>query len=101
VSVAKVVIARDRATAHRERHSGVPQLAEAAEYIRERPLTAMMVAAVAGFIFNGGMSSRVGRALTAFIVPIVLRAVVNDAIVSSFTADSGRPAVLNGREWSK
>lgn len=96
-----MVIARDRATAHRERSSAVPQLAEVAEYIRERPLTAVMIAAAVGFVFNGGMSSRVGRALTAFIVPIVLRSVITDTIVSSFTTERGRTAVLNGREWSK
>jgi adenine/guanine phosphoribosyltransferase-like PRPP-binding protein len=100
VSVAKVVIARDRATAHRESSSAAPELAEVAEYVRERPLTAIMVAAAAGFIFNGGMSTRVGRAITSFVVPIVLRSLITDAIVSSFTADHDRQAVP-GRERSK
>jgi hypothetical protein len=99
VSVAKAVIARDRATAHRERGSAAPELAEVAEYVRERPLTAIMVAAAAGFIFNGGMSTRAGRAITSFVVPLVLRGVITNAIVNSFSADSGRQAV-SGRERS-
>jgi hypothetical protein len=90
VSVAKVVIARDRATAHRERGSVVPELAEVAHYARDRPLTAIIVAAAAGFIFNGGMSSRVGRAVTSFAVPIVLRGVITDVVVNAFSADPDR-----------
>jgi hypothetical protein len=99
VSVAKAVIARDRATAHRERGSGVPELAVVEKYVRARPFTAMMVAAAAGFIFNGGATSRAGRAVTAFVVPLVLRGVITNAIVNSFSADSGRQAV-SGRERS-
>jgi hypothetical protein len=100
VSVAKVVIARDRATAHRERGASAPELAEVAQYIRDRPLTAIIVAAAAGFIFNGGMSSRVGRAVTSFVVPIVLRGVITDLVVNAFSADPDRAAV-RGSERSK
>jgi len=100
MSVAKVVIARDRATAHRE-YFGVPELAEVAEYVRKRPLTAVVVAAAAGFIVNGGMTSRAGRAVTAFVVPIVLRGLISSAIVNFISADSEQNAVRDGKEWSK
>lgn len=92
MSVARAVIARDRATARRERSSAFPELAEVEQFVRERPLTAMMVAAAAGFIFNGGMTSRAGRAVTAFVVPIVLRGLITSAIVNFVSADSDRQA---------
>ena len=92
MSVARAVIARDRATARRERSSAVPELAEVAQFVRERPLTSMMVAAAAGFIFNGGMTSRAGRAVTAFVVPIVLRGLITNAILDFVSADSRHSA---------
>ncbi len=90
MSVARVVIAQDGATARCESSSAFPELAEAAQFVRERPLTAMVVAAAAGFIFNGGMTSRAGRAVTAFVVPIVLRGLITSAIVNFVSADSDR-----------
>jgi hypothetical protein len=92
MSVARAVIARDRATARRERSAAVPEIAEVAQFVRERPLTSMMIAAAAGFIFNGGMTSRAGRAVTAFVVPVVLRGLITNAILDFVSADSGHPA---------
>jgi hypothetical protein len=62
-----------------------------AEYVRERPMTALGLAAAAGFILNGGANTRIGRAVTGFIVPILLRSVVTGMIVERLTA-SGDPA---------
>jgi len=92
MSVARAVIARDRATARRERSAAVPEIAEVAQFVRERPLTSMMIAAAAGFIFNGGMTSRAGRAVTAFVVPVVLRGLITNAILDFVSADSGHRA---------
>ena len=91
MSVPRGVIARDHATARRERRAPVPELAEVAQFVRERPLTAIMAAAAAGFIFNGGMTSRAGRAITAFVVPIVLRGLITNAILNFVSADSHYP----------
>jgi hypothetical protein len=100
MSVARAVIARDRATARRERSAAIPELAEVAQFVRERPMTSMMVAAAAGFIFNGGMTSRAGRAVTAFVVPIVLRGLITNAILDFVSADS-RSRQVPGTERSK
>jgi hypothetical protein len=92
MSVERTVTVQDRATRRRERGSAFSELAEVKQLVKERPLTAIMVAAAAGFIFNGGMTSRAGRNVTAFVFPIVLRSIITSVIVDFVTAEIRHPA---------
>jgi hypothetical protein len=43
------------------------------EFVREEPLSALAIAAGAGFILGGGLNSRIGLALLAIVGRIALR----------------------------
>jgi hypothetical protein len=43
------------------------------EYVRNEPLTALSLAAAAGFIVGGGLKSRIGQAMLAIVGRIALQ----------------------------
>jgi hypothetical protein len=73
-------------------HQRSPDLAE---YVRAEPLKSVTVAAAAGFILGGGLNSRVGLALLAFVGRIALRQMVTGSLVELVAGNhnNGRNAV--------
>ena len=68
------------------------------EYVRDEPLTALAIAAVAGFVLGGGVNRRIGLAMLTTVGRIVLRGVATSLIVGMVTGshdnrrqDSARP----------
>jgi len=59
------------------------------EYIRHEPVTALAMAAVAGFIVSGEASARPGLALLAFIGQIAVREAATYFVIGT-VADSDR-----------
>jgi hypothetical protein len=51
------------------------------EYISDEPLTALAIAAAAGFILGGGASSRLGLAALAMVGKIALRGAATNFLV--------------------
>jgi hypothetical protein len=56
------------------------------ERIRERPLLALGLAGLAGFVTGGGSSSRSGTALLMLIARIWLKRAATDALASAMTS---------------
>jgi hypothetical protein len=59
-----------------------------AEYVKERPLTSLAIAAAAGFILNGGATSRVCRAVAGFVGPIIIRTAASSLVVGLVSGES-------------
>ena len=77
--------------ATRPARSRPPREVDIGRYVRERPITSLMIAAGAGFVLGGGANSRPGRAVAGIVGPMLLRSFVTSAIVelvSSFGADT-------------
>ena len=53
--------------------------------IRERPMLAVGLAGLAGFIFGGGASSRTGAALLMLVARISLRRAATEALANAVT----------------
>jgi hypothetical protein len=68
---------------------------ELVDYVRAEPLKSVTVAAAAGFILGGGLNSRVGLALLAFVGRIALRQMVTGSLVELVAGNhnNGRNAV--------
>jgi hypothetical protein len=56
------------------------------ERVRERPLLALGLASLAGFVIGGGASSRTGAATLILIARIWLRRAATDALTSAMTS---------------
>jgi hypothetical protein len=56
------------------------------ERVRERPLLALGLASLAGFVIGGGASSRTGTATLILIARIWLRRAATDALASAMTS---------------
>ena len=70
-----------------------PDLGETlGEYIREEPLTSIAIAGAAGFIFGGGVKSRIGIAALAMVGKTALRGAATNLIVGLFFPGSKRTA---------
>ena len=59
------------------------------EYIREKPLTALAIATMAGFVFGGGVNRRIGLAMLTTIGPMVFRGVGASLIAGILTSSPG------------
>ncbi len=57
-----------------------------AERIRERPLVALGLAGLAGFVTGGGASTRTGTAMLVLIARIWLRRAATDALASAIAS---------------
>jgi hypothetical protein len=58
------------------------------EQIREAPLTALAITAVAGFIVGGGMRSRIGNAMLAIVGRMALQSAASSFIAAIATGDN-------------
>ncbi|MGA2410378.1 MAG: hypothetical protein ABSG46_08340 [Candidatus Binataceae bacterium] len=67
---------------------------EATKWIKRRPLTAVALAASAGFIWGGGASGRLGRAFLVYVAQSVVRETVATAL-SDAVAGNGRKSHKN------
>jgi hypothetical protein len=67
--------------------SAAPRLVEPTltAQIRERPLLAVGLAGLVGFIFGGGASSRTGAALLMLVARISLRRAATEAVANAVT----------------
>jgi len=54
-------------------------------YVRDEPLRCLTIATAAGFILGGGVNSRIGLAMLAFVGQIFLRGVVTSSLVELIT----------------
>jgi hypothetical protein len=72
---------------NQEALSAAPRLVEPTltAQIRERPLLAVGLAGLVGFIFGGGASSRTGAALLMLVARISLRRAATEAIANAVT----------------
>ena len=69
---------------------------DAREYIRHEPVTALAIAAGAGFIVGGGASTRPGLALLAFIGRIAVREAATYFLIGTVAgSDSARKDLQN------
>jgi hypothetical protein len=64
---------KDERPGRRERDIG--------EYIREEPLTSLVIAGGVGFILGGGANSRIGLALLTIVGRIALRGAASSFVV--------------------
>ena len=65
---------------------------DVSEYVRDEPLTALAIAAVAGFVLGGGVNRRLGLAMLTIVGRIALRGVATSLIFGMVTGgnDDGR-----------
>jgi len=63
------------------------------EYVRDEPLSSVAIAAAAGFVFGGGLNSRIGRAMLAIVGRIALQSAATDLVAGMVvgTDKNGRP----------
>jgi hypothetical protein len=61
---------------------------DVSDYVRDEPLTALAIAAAAGFVLGGGVNGRVGLGILTFVGRNVLRGVATSLIVGIFAGTS-------------
>jgi hypothetical protein len=63
------------------------------QYVRDEPLSALAIAAAAGFIVGGGLNSRIGQAMLAIVGRITLQSVATSLIAGMVAGihENGRP----------
>ena len=69
------------------------------EYVRDEPLTALAIAAVAGFVLGGGVNQRIGLAMLTTVGRIALRSVATSLILGAVTGsrdNGGQDAAAHG-----
>ena len=59
-------------------------------YVRDEPLTALAIAAAAGFLFGGGVNRRVGLGMLAIVGRIVWRDIASSLIVGTLSSGDDR-----------
>ena len=65
--------------------NSVSRCRHVSQYIKDEPLTALAIAAAAGFVLGGGVNRRIGLALITIVGRIALRDVASGLIVSLMT----------------
>jgi hypothetical protein len=69
------------------------------EYVSDEPLTALAIAAVAGFVLGGGVNQRIGLAMLTTVGRIALRSVATSLILGAVTSSGdnrGQDAAAHG-----
>jgi hypothetical protein len=65
--------------------------------IRQRPLAAIGVAALTGFVVGGGLRSRLGSAALLIVARMVVRDMVTQTVANAIRKHDLRDATSNGR----
>jgi len=66
---------------------------DVSDFVRDEPLTALAIAAAAGFVLGGGVNRRVGRVILTIVGRIALQSVATSLItgITVGTGENGRP----------
>lgn len=79
--------------------NNAPRHRDVGQYVRDEPLTALAIAAVAGFVLGGGVNRRLGLAMLTMAGRIAFRGVATSLIVGMVTGshdNSGRASARHG-----
>jgi hypothetical protein len=60
-------------------------------YVRDEPLTALAIAAAAGFVLGGGVNRRLGLAMLTIVGRVALRNVAASVITGVITNTNAKP----------
>lgn len=73
-----------------------------AQYVRNEPLSALALAAAAGFVVGGGLNSRVGQALLTMVGRIALQSAAASLIAGMVAGshENGKPESASPRKQS-
>jgi uncharacterized membrane protein YebE (DUF533 family) len=73
--------------------NSVARRRDVSEFVRDEPLTALAIAAAAGFVLGGGVNRRVGRVILTMVGRIALQSVATSLITGMVvgTHENGRP----------
>jgi hypothetical protein len=61
------------------------------DYVRDEPLTALAIAAAAGFVLGGGVNRRLGLAMLTMVGRVALRNVAASVIAGVITNTNAKP----------
>ena len=66
---------------------------DVSEFVRDEPLTALAIAAAAGFVFGGGVNRRLGLAILTTVGRIALQSAATSLITGMVAGsrENGRP----------